>query len=198
MSITGVVFIWSSIATYFFSFLTVIFYAVGIAWAIPGAFICARIARGKNLDSRSHAVRGGLYSALNFWLWFYYMKRMQGKDISDRIIRIFFILLFVFWLFISVYDSFLTNYIYSSASDITSRYPEYRQETIVRMWGLGISGAVSAIVWVISLVSLLMAKRISQAPAQPQLRIVYLLPCVFAPLFSAIPFAFRIIQNAIY
>ena len=204
MNTAGALLFWPLIAAYFFSQLTVLFYAVGVVWAIPAAFICARIAKGKNLEGRSHAIRGGLYSALNFWMWFYYMTRMQGKDISDLLISVFFIVLFVSWLFVSVYLSFITNMISFWASDTTFRYPEYKQEIIVRMWVIGSSGAVSAIAWIVSLASLLKAKYGYQVPdhnkqaAQPQLRTVYLIPCVFAPLFSVIPFAvFTIIQNAI-
>ena len=172
-----------------FSFFTAVFHALGIIWATPAALLCARVANEKGLDNRSYIIRGALYSALNFWLWFYFMKRMQGEDISDSLIRIFFIFLFFNWLFVSVFYSF-------TWAEIISVRSHDGQQIVVAMWMLRVCGAVSAVAWVVSLVRLVKApyyKYSYQAPnhdeqaTTSQLRSVYVLPCVFALALTVIP-----------
>ena len=193
MTTGGAIILGSVAFALLFNVFMIAFHGLGVLWAIPGAFICARIAKGKNLKVRSHAVRGGLYSALNFWLWFYYMRSMQGKEMSDRLICIFFISLFVIWLYASVYFSFMAAIITFAVWDVSIRYPSEEFHSMVAIWGFGITGTVSAVAWIVSLVRLWKAKNSYQALGHDKqvtpskLPTVYLRPIVFEFIFSIIP-----------
>ncbi len=168
-----------------FSVFTVIFHICGLLWAWPGALACARIANEKRLDDKPYMARGALYSALNFWLWFYFIRLMQGKEPSDSLVRAFYILHFANWLFGSIFYSFMWAVILSTRTFDGIHI-------VVAVWAMCFCGAVSAFLWLVSLVKILRegaSYKYAYAPLRESdaelitsfsLRRVYIMPCLFS------------------
>ena len=187
MTLWGAIYLFVVVLGTAFNFWSMIFYALGIIWAVPAAFICSRAARKNNLETRPYAIQGGLYSALNICLWFYYLRQMRGESTYRPIIYLFYVFIFVNWLFASVSTSFLTAEVQSFQSSYGGD-----ENSGIFVWALRVSGAASAVVWIATLIRLLsthkryelLAEDVEGSPTQ--LRIVYLLPCVFSLVFITI------------
>ena len=164
--------------------MTVLFQICGFIWAIPGALMCARIAKAKGLPDKSYMLRGALYSALNFWLWFYFLKRMRDEEVSGSLINTFYIVLFVNWLLSSVL------YCLGWAVMLSARSFD-GIHIVIGASALGVCGIVSAVLWLVSLVwmyrhefsykyAYIPPSQVDDEPEQMiRLRAVHVLPCAF-------------------
>ena len=71
---------------------------LGLVWAPFAAWLCARSARARGLDSRKFAVAGVVYSALLFWPSIYPLLRTRGKRVSGRAVHTVYVVLYgVVW-----------------------------------------------------------------------------------------------------
>lgn len=173
-----------------FSAFTAIFHIFGLLASVPCALVCARIANSKRLDARPYIIRGATYAVVNFWLWFYYMKQMQDIEVSDTLVRIFYIFLFFNWLFASVFYSFMWAIVLNGRA-------HDGQLIVMGVWLMWICGSVSAIAWVISLVRLRKSpyfKFYHESRLTPSvgatilsLQSVYTIPCVLSLVFTIAP-----------
>ena len=173
-----------------FSAFTAIFHILGLLSTVPCALACARIANSKRLDDRPYMIRGAAYAAINFWLWFYYMKRMQDIEVSETLLRIFYIFLFFNWLFTSVYYSFMWAIVLNGRAHDGI-------VIVIAVWTMCIWGSISAVAWVISLVRLRKspyfkfnygtASSISTDEQIPALQRVYTMPCMLSLVFTIVP-----------
>ena len=67
---------------------------LGLIWAPFAAWLCARAARARRLDSRKFAVAGAVYSILLFWPWVYLILRIRGKRVPGRAVHVVYIILY--------------------------------------------------------------------------------------------------------
>ena len=71
---------------------------LGLVWAPFAAWLCARSARARGLDSRKFAVAGAIYSALLFWPSVYLLLGIRGKRVSGRAVHAVYVVLYgVVW-----------------------------------------------------------------------------------------------------
>ena len=172
------------------SAFTAIFHIFGLLASVPCALACARIANSKRLNDRPYMIRGALYAAINFWLWFYYMKQMQDKNVSDTLLRAFYIFLFFNWLFTSVYYSFMWAIVLNGRAHDGNLI-------VIGVWLMSICGGISAVAWGVSLVRLRRSpyfKFYHESRFAPcadttirSLQSVYTMPCVLSLVFTVAP-----------
>ena len=65
-------------------FVTLITATLCIAWAPFAAFICARIARQKEISVKRHAFHGAIYSVMLFIPWLHLTRQMRGNPVSRK------------------------------------------------------------------------------------------------------------------
>ncbi len=103
MDLTAQIAFGIALSPLFVFFAVVLLMAFSLPWAPFAALICALIARARGLPVGYYAKIGALYSALLFLPWVYLVARMLDKTIPNILIRIGYVLLYVVWLFASIF-----------------------------------------------------------------------------------------------
>ena len=78
--------------------IVAVLFCIGVLWSPFAGLICGFIARRDGRSFARYTIVGMIASLLFFWPWVYIVRQMNEYPLSVKVIRILYVLLFIFWI----------------------------------------------------------------------------------------------------
>lgn len=140
----------------------IIVLTIGIVWSPVGALLCGIAARKRGMSTARYALAGAFYSALFILPWIYLMLRLLDRKAPTDLVRLGYVVIYIFWLFGPIALWFTLFYVFSSpqASSNNPFLDDYEEHVtqITILIGSAISLLANVIFWMRSLYNIRQAR----------------------------------------